>query len=128
MLNETICWSPGLTLKDVELNTIRYAFKYYKENKTSTAKALGISIRTLDGKLIELRTMEKRAEWYALEKKREAEAYLYRARGQEVPQHLRDPIPPPPMDDEPSTAALSLPKRKAQHGVEETPSEYAVGS
>ncbi len=44
-------WSPGTTLAEVEKQVILIAFKFYREVKTSTASALGISVRTLDAKL-----------------------------------------------------------------------------
>lgn len=45
-----IVWSPGVTLESAEKEIILYAFRYYRGNKTVTAQALGISIRTLDNK------------------------------------------------------------------------------
>lgn len=46
-----IQWSPGITLDMLEEQAIQLAFKFYQRNKTVTASALGISIRTLDAKL-----------------------------------------------------------------------------
>ncbi len=46
-----LIWSPGVTLEDVEKQVILKAHHYYKEVKTTTAAALGISVRTLDAKL-----------------------------------------------------------------------------
>ncbi len=50
-------WTPGQTLNDIERNVILDALKYHKGNRTHTAKALGISIRTLRNKLAEYRLM-----------------------------------------------------------------------
>lgn len=48
-------WCPGTTLNDVERNVIIEALKYHSGNRTHTAKALGISIRTLRNKLADYR-------------------------------------------------------------------------
>jgi hypothetical protein len=50
-MNSPIIWSPGVKLEDIEEQVIKKAFKFYQGNKTSTANALGIAIRTLDTKL-----------------------------------------------------------------------------
>lgn len=44
-------WQPGMTLEQAERMIIERAFRYYQYNKTHTARALGIAIRTLDNKL-----------------------------------------------------------------------------
>jgi len=44
-------WTLGLTLSDVERLVILKAFKFFQGNKTKTANALDIAIRTLDAKL-----------------------------------------------------------------------------
>lgn len=46
----TINWTPGQTLEDVEEIVIKKAFIHFNKNKTATARALGISLRTLDNK------------------------------------------------------------------------------
>ena len=46
-----LIWSPGTTLAEVEKQVILTAFEFYRKVKTSTASALGISVRTLDTKL-----------------------------------------------------------------------------
>jgi two-component system response regulator FlrC len=48
-------WSPGRTLDDIERGVIIAALEYHKGNRTHTAKALGISIRTLRNKLADFR-------------------------------------------------------------------------
>ena len=50
-------WKPGRTLDEVERNVILEALKHHSGNRTHTAKALGISIRTLRNKLAEYRVM-----------------------------------------------------------------------
>lgn len=44
-------WQPGETLESIEKSVILQAFRFYHGNKTHTANALGIAIRTLDNKL-----------------------------------------------------------------------------
>lgn len=50
-------WSPGETLNDIERMVIIQALDYHQGNRTHTAKALGISIRTLRNKLAEYRML-----------------------------------------------------------------------
>lgn len=44
-------WQPGQKLEDVEKEVILKAYRFFDNNKTKTASALGIAIRTLDNKL-----------------------------------------------------------------------------
>lgn len=48
-------WTPGKTLEDIEKDVIIEALKHHQGNRTHTAKALGISIRTLRNKLADYR-------------------------------------------------------------------------
>ena len=48
-------WLPGTTLDDIEKSVILEALTYHSGNRTHTAKALGISIRTLRNKLADYR-------------------------------------------------------------------------
>jgi two-component system response regulator FlrC len=50
-------WMPGQTLNDIERNVILEALQYHLGNRTHTAKALGISIRTLRNKLADYRLL-----------------------------------------------------------------------
>ena len=50
-------WIPGKTLNDIERNVILEALQYHQGNRTHTARALGISIRTLRNKLAEYRVL-----------------------------------------------------------------------
>ena len=56
-----LIWKPGKTLDEIERNVILEALKHFSGNRTHTAKALGISIRTLRNKLAEFRVMGIRA-------------------------------------------------------------------
>lgn len=53
----TFSWKPGRTLDEIERQVILEALKFHSGNRTHTAKALGISIRTLRNKLAEYRVM-----------------------------------------------------------------------
>lgn len=53
--NDKATWLPGETLDAIERNVILEALKYHHGNRTHTAKALGISIRTLRNKLADYR-------------------------------------------------------------------------
>lgn len=44
-------WQPGVTLEQLEKETIYKALKFFNNNKVHTARALGISERTLYNKL-----------------------------------------------------------------------------
>lgn len=44
-------WVPGITLEEMEKQCILSAYRFYRQNKTQTANALGIAIRTLDARL-----------------------------------------------------------------------------
>jgi len=48
-------WAPGRTLDDIEREVILKALQYHQGNRTHTARALGISIRTLRNKLADYR-------------------------------------------------------------------------
>ncbi len=48
-------WVPGRTLDDIEKRVILEALSYHNGNRTHTARALGISIRTLRNKLADYR-------------------------------------------------------------------------
>jgi DNA-binding NtrC family response regulator len=50
-------WKPGRTLDEIERSVILEALKHFDGNRTHTAKALAISIRTLRNKLAEFRVM-----------------------------------------------------------------------
>lgn len=54
---EKVNWKPGTTLDDIERYVILEALDYHKGNRTHTAKALGISIRTLRNKIADYRRL-----------------------------------------------------------------------
>lgn len=76
-----ILWSPGISLDAMEKMIIIEAYRFFRSNKTATASALGISVRTLDNKLekYEQEQVEEK-ERYENEVRRRQE-FLLRQRG-----------------------------------------------
>lgn len=84
-MNEQIFWSPGVTLEAIEKQTVQVAFRHYRGNKTATANALGIAIRTLDSKLEKYSQDEKdEAARHERERKQRSE-FLERQRNGDKP-------------------------------------------
>lgn len=50
-MHDDVFWQPGITLDQVEKQVIKKAYRFFENNKTRTAAALDIAIRTLDAKL-----------------------------------------------------------------------------
>jgi len=74
-------WQPGMTLESIEKAAILQAFRFYRGNKTTTANALGIAIRTLDNKLEKYEADGKEEERMINEQRRQREEFLQRQRG-----------------------------------------------
>lgn len=55
-------WTPGVKLEDVERDTILQAYRFYREDKTTTANALGISVKTLYNKIEQYSEEQKQSE------------------------------------------------------------------
>lgn len=45
-------WQPGITLDELERSTILSALRFFNGNRTHTANALGISVRTVLKKIV----------------------------------------------------------------------------
>lgn len=54
-----VYWQPGVKISDVEKQVIIAAMKFYKENKTTAAASLGISVKTLYNKLDEYKVEDE---------------------------------------------------------------------
>lgn len=80
-MDQQIIWSPGITLADIEKQVILKAFRFFRGNKTTTANALGISIRTLDTRLDEYEKWDKEREFINATQRTEREKFLARQRG-----------------------------------------------
>lgn len=79
-MSDMILWSPGVKLEDVERQVIKKAYAHFK-NKTTTANALGIAIRTLDKRLEKIEQDEHAEAEKDAERRKQREADLIRARG-----------------------------------------------
>ncbi len=93
-MNGLIYWSPGVTLEGIEQQVILKAFEHYRQNKTATAGALGISIRTLDSKLERYEAESEKERERREESQRKGQRDLARARGQTVPETEASRNPP----------------------------------
>lgn len=80
-MNTTIIWSPGMTLETVEELVIRMALMFYHGNKTMTAAALNVSLRTIDNKLEKYDHDDKQRKDRDHADKLARVEYLKRARG-----------------------------------------------
>lgn len=76
-----INWVPGITLEEMEKQCVLSAYRFYRQNKTQTAGALGIAIRTLDAKLEKYGDDERREAERVDGDKRNKEIILARMRG-----------------------------------------------
>jgi len=65
-----INWQPQWTLAQVEKMVVLEAYRFFRSNKTKTAQALGIAIRTLDHKLEQYRAEKVEAETHPKEPQR----------------------------------------------------------
>lgn len=80
-MNETILWSPGVTLEQIEKEVILKTFRHYRGNKTASANSLGISVRTLDSKLAQYKVEKEKLEDDKAKLQRKREEFLARSRG-----------------------------------------------
>lgn len=76
-----ITWQPGMSLEFLEKMAIQEAMKFFQNNKTSTARALGIAIRTLDTKLEKYAVEEKEFEVLNERDRKQREEFMRRCRG-----------------------------------------------
>lgn len=80
-MQDSIMWSPGMTLDAVEKLVILKAFRFYRGVKTTTAQSLGISIRTLDAKLEKYQSDENELERVDEQRRTDRDKFLARQRG-----------------------------------------------
>lgn len=127
-----IVYTPGMTLEGMEKFLILAAFKFYRQNKTTTAKALGCAIRTLDTKLEKYAEEDKQLEQREIEQKRIDADWLTRQRNGNPPAGNGLPRPnagvyvepsvkippqsPMPMQERPQVQNL-LPQSPTQSGT-----------
>lgn len=77
-------WVPGITLDEMEKACILAAFRFYRGNKTHTASALGISIRTLEHKMERYEADKLRERERDEQDRQNAVANLERMRGPQL--------------------------------------------
>lgn len=76
-----VYWQPGMKLSEIERLIIKSALNHFKGNKTATSISLGLSIRTLDKRIEELRAEELAQEERVAKANAEREEFLKRSRG-----------------------------------------------
>lgn len=110
MTCEQIIWSPGCTLEQIERQVIEKAFAFFRQNKSATASALGICVKTLDAKCARYSEQDKIREENNAKERQLRENFLARCRGQPVPypdvhpvhDEISVPVPLPPLKTRPS--------------------------
>lgn len=75
-------WIPGQSLEYIEQLAIEEAYRFYRGNKTQTANALRISIRTLNVKLEKYEAEQQQRKRADDQHRNEQRLFLERARGQ----------------------------------------------
>lgn len=127
-----ITWSPGVTLEAIEKETILKAFRFYRGNKTATANALGIAIRTLDNKLERYELDAKEAEKGLNDVRAKELEYQKRARGIETTVQAGTPnksapqgVRVEPVTQDSAQQPVPMPQREK---VQEMPQRHAAGS
>ncbi len=78
---EPIYWSPGESLLALERRVIEKAFQHYRENKSATATSLGITVKTLENKLLRYKEEDDEQAERVKQHERFKEEHLRRARG-----------------------------------------------
>ena len=84
-MNNPVYWTSGMTLEAMERLVIQQAFSVFRNNKTATANALGISVRTLDSKLEKYAEEQQVKDQNAAELKKRTADFHMRSRGLPAP-------------------------------------------
>lgn len=87
-MDSQIIWSPGVKLESIEKQVILTAFRFYRGNKTATANALGIAVRTLDSKLASYKELDQSDAERAANERKQREDFLARSRGTKTPDNV----------------------------------------
>lgn len=103
---ETIIWTPGVTLDEIEKQVIKKALIHFRGNKTATSIALGISVSTIGNKLEQYAIEEKRLEQEYEERKQRDRDFLARSRGI-TPELPRNPSQSAPVISEGGDVSVS---------------------
>ena len=81
MMNTETTWYNGMTLDEMEQVIIMKSLQIHAGNKTKTAEALGISIRTIDNKLEKYEEQKREHTRRAEEKEKRYEQHILRSQG-----------------------------------------------
>ncbi len=84
MTDGSSLFRPGVTLKQVEKEFVLGAYQFFHGNKTATASALGVSVRTIDNKLERYEKDDASAHALAEKARVDRIAFAARARGSVV--------------------------------------------
>lgn len=76
-----VIWTPGMTLEQLERQTIMKAIAVYGYNKSAAARALGITYRTIENKMVKYEKDDEARKEKEVMDKAKREAQLMRARG-----------------------------------------------
>lgn len=122
-------WIPGMTLESVEQAAIEDAFRYFLGNKTQTAQALGIAIRTLDSKLEKYEYDRIEHKRRAAEEQSKREEWLAKSRGLTEGQSVysahqvpTDRVRVEPIVEIMPKSAMSMPERSEVQEMSQKPS------
>ena len=108
MSTETISWSPGISLAEIEKQVILKAFRFYRGHQPTTAQALGISIKTLYNKLEQYETEGNERIRQDVERRAKDADFLNRQRG----------LPSSYSGAQPTSGDAAAPKRELLPGAD----------
>lgn len=114
-------WQPGLTLENLEELAIKEAFKFHQGNKSATARALDISVRTLETKLEKYENDDRNKRDFAAKRRSNEADFLARSRGQSISQFA----PSATRDEVRSSSPRAKGKDGSQDGEESFASDEA---
>lgn len=78
---QQVYWQPGMKISEIEQLIIKSAINHFKGNKTATSISLGISVRTLDKRLEELKVEEAAQDERVAKAQADRAEFQARARG-----------------------------------------------
>lgn len=111
-----VIWTPGMKLEYIEKQVIQLAMSHYRNNKTAASQSLGISIRTLDGRLEKYDEDERIERERHDEERRKRDEYAARARG--IPPAQYDTSATPRMGIQPPPVAAAQQAMSMPVGIE----------
>ncbi len=79
-VSRNVTWAPGMTLSEMERQVVKSAYAYFDEDKTRTANALGISVKTVYSYLERYAEEDLVTEQRKEDEKRDKQNWLERSR------------------------------------------------